>query len=293
MRRAAPFLVIAAFIVALAVAVWPGIETRLGLDLVGGLRGEYQVVATDQQAVTKEILEQTRTIIENRVNSTGVSEPVVQTAGSDRVTVELPNAKNPDAIRSLIGTTGRLDFVPVPAQFDQQVVDGQPLPAGMDPTPIFSGSEIQSDSPGQDQTGQPAVDLQLKATGAALFDDFAAKNVGRRFAIVLDGTVMSAPVIREKKFNGRAQISGTFTNTERNDLVTVLKFGSLPLEIREVGFSSLSATLGLGFLAQTVLGGLVGIALVFAFMLMMYRLPGLIACVALDRKSTRLNSSHT
>ena len=146
---------------------------------------------------------------------------------------------------------------------------------------FFSGSEIQSASPGQDQTGQPAVDLQLKATGAALFDDFAAKNVGRRFAIVLDGTVMSAPVIREKKFNGRAQISGTFTNTERNDLVTVLKFGSLPLEIREVGFSSLSATLGLGFLAQTVLGGLVGIALVFAFMLMMYRLPGLIACVAL------------
>lgn len=281
MRRAAPFLVIAAFIVALAVSVFPGIETRLGLDLVGGLRAEYQVVATDQQAVTKEILEQTRTIIENRVNSTGVSEPVVQTAGSDRVTVELPNAKNPDQIRSLIGTTGRLDFVPVPAEFDNLVLDGQPLPEGMDRTPIFSGNEIQAASPGQDQTGQPAVDLQLKPTGAALFDQFAADNVGRRFAIVLDGQVMSAPVIREKHFGGRAQISGSFTVADMNDLVTVLKFGSLPLEIREVGFSSLSATLGLGFLAQTVLAGFVGIALVFAFMLLMYRLPGAIACIAL------------
>jgi preprotein translocase subunit SecD len=92
---------------------------------------------------------------------------------------------------------------------------------------------------------------------------------------------MSAPVIRASNFNGEAQISGDFTVDAMNNLVTVLKFGSLPLEIREVGFSNLSATLGLGFLAQTVLAGLVGIGLVFAFMLMHYRLPGIIACIAL------------
>jgi preprotein translocase subunit SecD len=281
MRRVIPLIVLAVFIAALVISLLPQVTTRLGLDLVGGLRGEYQVVATDAQPVTSDILEQTRTIIESRVNATGVAEPVVQTAGSDRISVELPGAENADQIRDLIGTTGRLDFIPVPAQFDQQVVDGQLLPSGMDTTPIFSGNEIAAAAASSDEFGQPAVSLTLKETGARLFDEFAAENVGRRFAIVLDGTVMSAPVIREANFNGRAQISGDFTVEQMNSLVTVLKFGSLPLEIREVGFSNLSATLGLGFLAQTVLAGLVGIGLVFAFMLMHYRLPGLIACIAL------------
>jgi len=281
MQRAVSVLVLIAFVTAIFTAFTPTMTTSLGLDLVGGLRGEYQVVATDDQAVTKEILEQTREIIENRVNATGVAEPVVQTQGADRISVELPGAKNEDQIRRLIGTTGRLDFVPVPPEFDQQVVDGAPLPPLMDATPIFSGNEIQTAGPSSDAAGMPAVDIQLKPTGARLFDEFAADNVGRRFAIVLDGTVVSAPVLREARFNGKAQISGNFTVEEMNNLVTVLKFGSLPLEIREVGFSSLSATLGLGFLAQTVLAGIVGILLVFAFMLIHYRLPGLVACLAL------------
>ena len=237
MRRVLPIFVAIVFVIALAVSLWPSVETKLGLDLIGGLRGEYQLVATDDQAITPDVLEQTRTIIESRVNSTGVSEPNVQTAGSDRISVELPGADNEDQIRSLIGTTGRLDFIPVPSQFDQQVVDGEPLPPGMDQTPIFSGNEIASAAPSADQMGQPAVSLTLKETGARLFDEFAADNVGRRFAIVLDGTVMAAPVIRESRFNGQAQISGNFTVDEMNNLVTVLKYGSLPLEIREVGFS--------------------------------------------------------
>lgn len=281
MQRVLTIFVLIAFVAAIFASAAPTLTTQLGLDLVGGLRGEYQVVATDDQAVTPEILEQTRVIIENRVNATGVTEPVVQTQGADRISVELPGAENEDQIRDLIGTTGRLDFVPVPPQFREQIVDGAPLPVGMDTTPIFSGNEIASAGPSADQTGLPAVDLQLKETGARLFDEFASANVGERFAIVLDGTVVSAPVLQVGQFNGRAQITGQFTVEEMNDLVTVLKFGSLPLEIREVGFSSLSATLGLGFLAQTVLAGAIGILLVFAFMLMNYRLPGLIACLAL------------
>ena len=281
MRRALPIFVIVVFVIALLVSLWPSVETKLGLDLIGGLRGEYQLVATDNQPITKDILEQTRSIIEARVNSTGVSEPNVQTAGSDRISVELPGATNEEQIRNLIGTTGRLDFVAVPPAFNQQVVEGQPLPAGMDKTPIFSGNEIASAAPSADQLGKPAVSLTLKDTGSRLFDEFAAAHYQERFAIVLDGTVMSAPVIQAKNFGGKAQISGSFTVAEMNNLVTVLKFGSLPLEIKEVGFSSLSATLGLGFLAQTVLAGFVGISLVFAFMLIHYRLPGAVACVAL------------
>ena len=281
MRRALPIFVAIIFVIALAVSLWPSVETKLGLDLVGGLRGEYQLVATDDQAITPDVLEQTRTIIESRVNSTGVSEPNVQTQGSDRISVELPGADNARQIQDLIGTTGRLDFIPVPAQFDQQVVDGAPLPPGMDQTPIFSGNEIASAAPSQDDLGRPAVSLTLKETGARLFDEYAAANQGQRFAIVLDGSVMSAPTINAPRFDGQAQISGSFTVEDMNNLVTVLKFGSLPLEIQEVGFSSLSATLGLGFLAQTVLAGMIGVGLVFAFMLIHYRLPGVIACIAL------------
>jgi preprotein translocase subunit SecD len=281
MRRVLPSFVVLVFIVAAWIVVWPQIETKLGLDLIGGLRGEYRLVATDNQQITPDVLEQTRAIVEARVNSTGLTEPNIQTAGSDRISVELPGATNEEQIRSLIGTTGRLDFIPVPPEFSQQVVDGQPLPPGMDTTPIFSGNEIQSAAPSADELGRPAVSLQLKETGARLFDEYAAENFGQRFAIVLDGNVMSAPSINATRFNGQAQISGNFTVDEMNNLVTVLKFGSLPLEIEEVGFSSLSATLGLGFLAQTVLAGLVGISLVFAFMLIHYRLPGGIACLAL------------
>jgi protein-export membrane protein SecD len=292
MQRALPILVVVVFLLALAAAILPlprlggqtgeTLQTRLGLDLVGGLRGEYQVVATDAQAVTPDILEQTRTIVENRVNAYGVAEPIVVTQGQDRISVELPGAEDENELRRLIGATGVLEFKPVPPEFDQQVADGIALPEGMDQIePLFTGTEIASAAAGRDPQGLLAVDLKLKETGARLFDDYAAENQGRRFAIVLDGIVQSAPVIRARNFNGQAQISGSFTPDEMNALVTVLRFGSLPLEIREVGFSSISATLGLDFLTQTLVAGAVGIALVFLFMLVYYRVPGLVACVAL------------
>jgi preprotein translocase subunit SecD len=293
MQRVVPILVLTLFLVALVVAVFPlprpggtageTLQTRLGLDLIGGLRGEYQVVATDSQAVTPEILEQTRTIIENRVNATGVAEPVVVTQGSDRVSVELPGVDDEGDIRSLIGTTGVLEFIPVPDEFFNAQLQDQPLPEGMqDIEPLFNGTEIANARIGQDsQTREIVVNLELKDTGARLFDEYAADHFGDRFAIVLDGIVESAPSINARRFGGQAQITGNFTPDEAQALVTVLKFGSLPLEIREVGFSSISATLGLDFLKQTILAGIIGIALVFGFMLLYYRVPGLVACIAL------------
>lgn len=286
MQRVLPFFVVAVFLAALAVSILPSFHTKLGLDLEGGIRGEYEIVATDAQPVTKEILQETRTIIENRVNATGVTEPVVQTQGANRITVELPGATDKEQIRTLVGKTGRLDFVPVPAAYATRVPQGQPLPAGMDPTPMFSGDQISAARPGTDSTGLPAVDIELKSDGARIFDDFAQKaytgtNGGIKFAIVLDGVVESALGLNTNHFGGTAQIVGTFTNQEVTNLVTVLKFGSLPLEIREVGFSNLSATLGQEFLTQTLLAGFIGIALVLSFMIVFYRLPGLVACVAL------------
>ena len=250
MQRVLPFVVLAVFVVALVAAIFPlprpaggegeTLETRLGLDLIGGLRGEYQVVATDEQEVTSEILEQTRTIIENRVNATGVAEPIVVTQGEDRISVELPGVDEEGDIRSLIGTTGVLEFIPVPPEYFNSSLQDQALPEGMlDVEPLFNGTEISAARVGQDSTtGEIVVNLELKETGARLFDEHADAHFGERFAIVLDGIVESAPSINATRFGGQAQISGNFTPDEATNLVTVLKFGSLPLEIREVGFSA-------------------------------------------------------
>ncbi len=293
MQRVAPILVLILFVVAFVVAVAPvprfwqddggSIEVKLGLDLVGGLRGEYQVVATDEQEVTPEILEQTRTIIEQRVNFTGVAEPIVVTQGEDRISVELPGVDDEADIRNLIGTTGVLEFTPVPTSCAPEVIQDAQMPECLaEVEPLFNGTEIAAARIGQDQqTGEIVVNLELKDTGARLFDEHAEEHYLEQFAIVLDGIVESAPSINATRFGGQATISGNFTVDEATNLVTVLRFGSLPLEIREVGFSSISATLGLDFLNQTILAGIIGIALVFAFMLLYYRVPGIVACLAL------------
>jgi preprotein translocase subunit SecD len=290
MRRLLPFLILAVGLAALAIDLLPlprpfsdppaPIDTRLGLDLQGGLRGEYRAIGTAERPVTAENLSDIRTIIENRINQYGVAEPIVQAQGTDRIVVEIPGVANPEEVRNLIGSTGRLDFIGVPPARNAEVVNGQAIPADL--PVIFSGDQIDVARPGFTQAGQRAVDFELKADGARLFDEYAAAHFRERFAIVLDGTVISAPSIEATRFGGRGQISGGFqTQAEVNNLVTVLRFGALPLEVEEVSFSRISATLGLNFLQQSVLAGAIGIALVFLFMLLHYRLPGLIACIAL------------
>ena len=288
MRRALPILIVAIGLAALAVDVLSlprplsdppqRIETRLGLDLQGGLRGEYRAVGTAERPVDFENLADIRTIIENRINQYGVAEPIVQTQGSDRVVVEIPGVANPEEVRNLIGSTGRLEFVPIPADM-QGIGQGVQIPPNL--TPLFGGEELVVARPGFDQQNRRAVEFELAARGAQLFADWTRQNVGNQFAIVLDGEVISAPVVQQPITGGRGIISGSFTQAEMSNLVTVLRFGALPLEIEEVSFSRISATLGLDFLRQSILAGSIGIALVLLFMILHYRLPGLIACLAL------------
>lgn len=202
---------------------------------------EYQVLPADGQAPTPELLEQTRTIIEERVNATGVAEPIVATQGTDRVSVELPGlaAEDMHEIGSLIGTAGVIEFMPVPAELQGLVGEG-PLPEGMlDQAPLFTGVEIDSAAIAQHQaTGEFVLDLRLTDTGARLFDEYAADHFGEQLAIVLDDEVISAPFIQAARFDGRAQISGGpggFSAMEASRLATVLRFGPLPLPLSEVG----------------------------------------------------------
>jgi len=295
MRKAGPILILVIGIAALIINFVPGLrvpdgtspdgqrtlDTRLGLDLQGGLRVEYQAKQVGDKIPRPEDLQVIREIIERRVNATGVSEPVITTQGTDRVVVELPGVSDPNAIRQLVGTTGRLDFVPLGSTQKNvdDVIDPKQFP------PLFSGEQLESAAIGQDPTKGRVVTFILKDEGAKLFGDYTAKHVGDYFAIVLDGSVITAPRIDEAIPNGQVQISaggiGGFPAKEANNLVTILKFGSLPFPIKELSSEQISATLGEQFLNQSLIAGIIGIALVILFMLLYYRLPGVVASFAL------------
>jgi preprotein translocase subunit SecD len=296
MRRAGPILIVVIGVLALIVCFWPGltlpdsqsadgswrlVETKLGLDLKGGLRAEYQAKPVEGKAPTPADMAIIKDIVERRVNTTGVSEPVVTTQGADRVVVELPGVTDPEAIRKLIGQTGRLDFVPLGST---QATEGQALDPNQYP-PLFGGDQVASATVGTDQNGRPAVDFVLKEDGKNKFAQYTAAHINDYFAITLDHNVVSAPVIQNSIPGGNVQITGGglagFSAKDATELVTILKFGSLPFPIEALSSETISATLGSQFLDQTLLAGLLGISLVIAFMLIYYRLPGAVAAFAL------------
>jgi preprotein translocase subunit SecD len=301
MRRAGPALIVLIGVIALLIDFFPNlripdltttdgswrtVETKLGLDLEGGLRVEYQALPKDGVQPSQEALGVIKDIIERRVNTTGVSEPVVVVQGSDRVVIELPGISDVDSVRRLVGQTGKLDFVPLGST---QVAEGQTIDLEQFP-PLFSGDQLESAAIGQDQTtGGLTVTFVLRnngpESGAQLFAAYTRDHVGEFFAIALDGAVISAPTIDEPIPNGQVQIRsgnlGGFPAKEANSLVTVLKFGSLPFPIQELSSEQISATLGEQFLNQSLLAGFVGIALVILFMNLFYRLRGVVAAFAL------------
>jgi preprotein translocase subunit SecD len=209
-----------------------------------GTCAAYEFVETDAGPVTPDMIEQTRTIIENRINATGVVDPVVFADDDGLLLIGVrmfgPDSEIAQEIRTLVTTPGVLAFMAVPPDLDGTIVEGL-LPEGMlDQEPLFTGVEIDAAGIGQDQvTGEIVVTLRLKEAGARLFDEYAREHLGEQFAIVFDNDVLVAPAINATSFAGRVQISGGFegfTPSEVQRLVTVLKFGSLPLKIREIGF---------------------------------------------------------
>jgi protein-export membrane protein SecD len=306
MRRAGPILILLVGLAALAVSVLPlpmpalsstgearTLETKLGLDLQGGLRIEYLVQPAEGKTPTREDLAVLRQIILNRIDKSGVSEPTVVAQGDDRIVVEMPGVTNFEQIESLIGTTGRLDFVPLGAT--QAAADQELNPDWLStkcesPTTstncvLFSGDQIAAASIGADQQGQRTVNFTLSAEGKDQFAAHTAANTGAYFAIVLDGSVISAPQINEPIPGGQVQISqqgiGGYPLAEAQNLVTVLQFGQLPFPIEAISRSQVSPTLGEEFLQQSLLAGLIAVLMVIIFMVVHYRLPGVVASGAL------------
>ena len=215
------------------------------------------------------------------MNSTGVSEPVVTTQGSDRIVVELPGVVRTEAVRKLVGQTGRLDFVPLGTT---QKTAGDTVDETQFP-PLFSGTELSSAAIGNDQHGGRVVTSCSRTTGAKLFGEYTAGHIGQYFAIVLDSKVISAPVIQSAIPGGNVQISRRPSAATRSRRRRTSSRSSSSARCRSRSRScrrsGSARRSGEQFFSQSLLAGAVGILLVILFMLIYYRLPGIVASFAL------------
>ncbi len=303
MRRAGPILILVVFVLAtiLSFVAVPlpssggetrTLETKLGLDLRGGLRLEYQVLPANGKVPTRDDLNVMRQIVINRIDKSGVAEPQVVIQGQDRIIVEMPGVQNAQQIRDLVGTTGRLDFVPLgqtqmsqDQEIGQQVLDTTCSDTVTEMCVLFSGDQVAAANIGSSQTGQRTVQFTLTGAGRELFANYTADHVGDYFAIVLDGKVITAPVIKSSIPNGQVEIEsggiGGYPLAEAQNLVTILQFGQLPFPIAELANTTVSPTLGEAFLQQSLVAGAIAILMVIFFMVVHYRLPGVVASFAL------------
>lgn len=270
---------------------WPPSEKiTQGLDIQGGLSVILTAEETTNTAVTADTMDRALRIVENRVNALGASEASVQRQGQDAILIQLPGIKNADEALRVLGSTGQLEFVAV-----ESITDSATLAAltGAEPgervqlpegsyTAFMTGAVITDASIDTDpNTGEIAVNVDMSEEGRQTWAEFTTASVGNQVAIVLDGIVQSAPVVREPITQGRTQISGSFTPEEAKNLKTVLETGALPVSLTFSESRVVGPTLGAESLRQGVLAALVGMALVALYVLVFYRGLGLVTWGAL------------
>jgi len=267
---------------------------RLGLDLSGGTQLVYRAdLSALQSGDTADSMAALRDTIERRVNLFGVSEPIVQTehagtlAGTpeERLIVELPGITDTQKAIALIGQTPVLEFrlmkqgVTLPSDFATSTVSDYFESAAITGKDLAS-AQLQFQS-GAGSVSESVVVLHFNSAGAATFAKLTKDNVGRNFGIFLDGAPISVPVIRESIPDGTAVISGGFTPEQAKQLARNLNYGALPVPIELISTQTVSGTLGDKAVRDGILAGLWGIGAVALFMILWYRLPGLVAVVAL------------
>ncbi|MGA2111963.1 MAG: protein translocase subunit SecD [Anaerolineales bacterium] len=295
------------------------VTLREGLDLQGGLEVLLEAALPANQAVPASSMDAVRTVIEDRVNGLGVAEPVVQVSGSRRILVELPGYENPQDAVALIKQTGLLEFVDADStplvegtivQTDygrtgsgSATPSPQPSPslssatpeatpvaatAAAAPTPtgpvyhtVMTGADLSSVNAGANQLGQPVVNFVLDSAGTKIFSDYTTTHVGQYLAIVLDDKVISSPVVQTAITNGQGQISGNFTVDSANALAIQLRYGALPIPLQVAQIETVGPSLGQDSLRRSLVAGAVGMSVVVLFMILYYRLPGILADLAL------------
>lgn len=295
------------------------VKVHLGLDLQGGLRALLQADVPAGTVIDPDSMNVARGIIERRVNALGVVEPLIQVQGNNRIVVELPGIQNPDEAIKLFGSTGLLEFVDAgttpltegdvvkttgpstsnscSSAVAQSAAAATPTPTINPSTPVTATNPITntqvystvmtgdclSNASYQPNTttNAPEIHFQLKDAGTKIFGDFTTNHVGKYLAIVLDKHVISSPSINSPITGGDGVITGRFTIQSATDLAVQLKFGSLPIPLKVATTTTIGPTLGQDSINRSLVAGAIGIGIVALFMLLYYRLPGLIAIVAL------------
>ena len=269
-----------------------------GLDLEGGISVLLQ--AESDHPLSHADMQTLKAIVEKRVNGLGVTEPLIQLQGGNRIVVELPGIKNQDVALKTIGQTGLLEFIDagttyippgtpvkttarmtttVPITTTQSVTGTSPFNKVF--TTIVTGNELKDASTSLDEYGKPQINFSFKPGGAKKIAEYTSSHVNQYMAIVLDGKVISCPVIKSAIPSGNGRITGKFTLEEARSIAIQLKYGALPVPLKIIEIRSVGPTLGQDSIHRSIVAGVIGLLGVLIFMLGYYRLPGFLADLAL------------
>lgn len=277
-------------------------DMTLGLDLKGGTQVLLEVDLPEGQEVEAGALETAKVIVEQRVNGLGVSEPNVQLQGDIRMIVELPGVSNPDQAIDTIRSTGQLEFIePAGEQLSGGMVinttnrpdavaralEADPSAAAFTPfadrvfETVMTGDILQNALASQDEFNQWQIQFNLTGDGSSQFFEYTRSHIGQSLVIVLDGRVLSAPVINAA-ISDSGVITGQFSREEADGLAVQMRYGALPVPLKVVDVRTIGASLGQDSVNASLTAGTIGMAMVLLFMLVLYRLPGFLADVALS-----------
>ena len=265
---------------------------------IDGMAAEIALGDVLVQALKDRALVQSIEIVRRRIDETGTREPTIQRQGDNRIVVQLPGIDNPDRIKSLLGKTAKLTFQMVDTRASVEDALGGRVPPGSRLLPaqsaesasshyvvrrriMVSGDRLVDASSGFDQNNRSAVFIRFDQVGARQFGRATTENVNRPFAIILDGKVISAPVINEPILGGSAQITGDFSVAEAQDLALLLRAGALPAPLRVVEERTVGPGLGKDSIAAGQTASVIGMVLVIAFMIVTYGRFGIMADIAL------------
>ncbi|MFW5649399.1 MAG: protein translocase subunit SecD [Candidatus Alkaliphilus sp. MAG34] len=242
---------------------------RQGLDLKGGVYVVYEAQTDKTGRELDLLMEQVIGVFGKRVDSMGLTEPSITREGGKRVRVELPGVGNAQEAIDMIGKTAQLQFV---------TADGEV---------VVTGANVKKAQATLGEGNAPQVALQFDKEGAARFAEVTDRLVGLQnredkiIYIILDEEVISYPAVSTRVPDGNASITGNFTIESASNLAALIRAGALPVELKEIQTSTITATLGEDALNRSLQAAKIGIALVFLFMLVYYRVPGLVADIAL------------
>ncbi|VEH39999.1 preprotein translocase subunit SecD [Fusobacterium varium] len=251
-------------------AIWLSFfkPTKLGLDLKGGVYVVLEAVPDEGVTLDDAAMNRLIEVLDRRINGLGVAESVVQKAGSNRVIIELPGINNTEDAIKMIGKTALLEF-----KLEN--------PDGTLGETLLTGGALKKADVSYDNLGRPQIQFEMNQEGAVKFAEITRNNIGKKLAITLDGKVQTAPTINSEIPSGNGVITGNYTVEEAKATATLLNAGALPVKAEIVETRTVGASLGDESIAQSKQAAIFAMILIGVFMIVFYKLPGIVANIAL------------